>query len=119
LHEYLKSADSCCLHNKRFCLASKVADSWLSRSIPMFIGPPGSGKGILLAHLLISVLGKCGMHCIDFDVGTDRFNNSLDFKAFVIVKEGEHVYTTAMQCLFKKAATSDMYICFGETHRSC
>ena len=53
----------------------------------IFIGLEGSGKGIILAHLLLPLFDKCGLHC-NFDAVTDRFNAVMEHKVFVLVDEG-------------------------------
>ena len=56
--------------------------------MPIFIGLEGSGKGIILAHLLLQLLDKCGLHCTNFDAVTNRFNAAMEHKVFVSVDEG-------------------------------
>ena len=40
---------------------------WVCKCKPICIGPEGSGKGIILSHLLLPLFDKCGLHCNKFD----------------------------------------------------
>ena len=62
--------------------------------MPIFIGPEGCGKGIILSHPLLPVFDKCGLHRTNFDTVTDHFNAALEHEVFIIVDEGsESLYT--------------------------
>ena len=45
-------------------------------------------RAIILAHLLLPLFDKCGLHCTNFDAVTYRFNAAMEHKGFVLVDEG-------------------------------
>ncbi len=53
--------------------------------MPFFIGPQGSGKGIILAGLMVKMFEGLGLHATNFDSVTGKFNSDMMFKSLVFI----------------------------------
>lgn len=53
--------------------------------LPFFIGPQGSGKGIILAGLMVKMFEGLGLHATNFDSVTGKFNSNMMYKSLVFI----------------------------------
>ena len=53
--------------------------------MPFFIGPQGSGKGIILAGLMVKMFEGLALHATNFDSVTGKFNSDMMFRSLVFI----------------------------------